>query len=56
MNFKLFALVGIFLFVLFAGPANASCLDQGRLDDRPNYVVIGALKMRYALLRMLTRI
>jgi outer membrane protein OmpA-like peptidoglycan-associated protein len=45
MNFKLFALVGIFLFVLFAEPANASCLDQGRLDDRPNYVVIGAFRV-----------
>ncbi len=31
MNVKLFALVGIFLFVLFAEPTNASCLDQGRL-------------------------
>ena len=45
MNVKLFALVGIFLFVLFASPANASCLDQGRLDDRPNYVVIGAFRV-----------
>ena len=45
MNFKLFALVGIFLIVLFAEPANASCLDQGRLDDRPNYVVIGAFRI-----------
>ena len=45
MNVKLFALVGIFLFVLFAEPANASCLDQGRLDDRPNYVVIGAFRV-----------
>jgi len=45
MNVKLFALVGIFLFVLFAEPANASCLDQGRIDDRPNYVVIGAFRV-----------
>ena len=45
MNVKLFALVGIFLFVLLAEPANASCLDQGRLDDRPNYVVIGAFRV-----------
>ncbi|HYI78825.1 MAG TPA: OmpA family protein [Chryseolinea sp.] len=45
MNFKLFALVGIFLFILFAEPANASCLDQGQLNDRPNYVVIGAFRV-----------
>jgi outer membrane protein OmpA-like peptidoglycan-associated protein len=45
MNVKLFALVGIFLIVLFAEPANATCLDQGRLDDRPNYVVIGAFRV-----------
>ena len=42
---RLFALVGIFLIVLIAGPINASCLDQGRLDDRPNYVVIGAFRV-----------
>ena len=45
MNFKLFALVGIFLFGVFAEPANALRMDQGRTDDRPNYVVIGAFRV-----------
>jgi outer membrane protein OmpA-like peptidoglycan-associated protein len=55
MNLKLFALVGIFLFVLFAEPANASCLDQGRLDDRPNYVVIGAFRVYKNAIRFTAR-
>ena len=56
MNLKLFALVGIFLFVLFAEPANASCLlDQGQLDDRPNYVVIGAFRVYKNAIRFTAR-
>ena len=55
MNLKLFALVGIFLFVLFAEPANALCLDKGRLDDRPNYVVIGAFRVYKNAIRFTAR-
>src|SRR5688572_9880425 len=45
MNFKLFALVGIFLIGVLSEPANAARLEQGRMDDRPNYVVIGAFRV-----------
>ncbi len=45
MNSKFFALVGIFLFVILLEPTVAARLKQGRLDDRPNYVVIGAFKV-----------
>jgi outer membrane protein OmpA-like peptidoglycan-associated protein len=45
MNFKLFALVGIFLFKSFGEPTNAARAEQGRFDDRPNYVVIGAFRV-----------
>ena len=45
MNLRLFALVGIFLTGIFAEPTNAARVEQGRLDDRPNYVVIGAFRM-----------
>ena len=55
MNFKLFALVGIFLIVLCAEPANASRLDQGQLDDRPNYVVIGAFRVYKNAIRFTAR-
>jgi outer membrane protein OmpA-like peptidoglycan-associated protein len=55
MNVKLFALVGIFLIGLFAEPANASCLDQGRVDDRPNYVVIGAFRVYKNAIRFTAR-
>lgn len=45
MNFKLFALVGIFLIGDLTEPTKAARLEQGRIDERPNYVVIGAFRM-----------
>src|SRR5688572_23578151 len=45
MNFKLFALVGIFLIGAISEPTNGALLEQGRMDERPNYVVIGAFRM-----------
>lgn len=45
MNFKLFALVGIFLIGLVVEPTKAARMEQGRMDDRPNYVVIGAFRV-----------
>src|SRR5687768_1337997 len=45
MNCKFFALVGIFLSTIVLEPTVAARLEQGRLDDRPNYVVIGAFRI-----------
>jgi outer membrane protein OmpA-like peptidoglycan-associated protein len=45
MNLKLFALVGIFLIGAISEPTNGALLEQGRMDERPNYVVIGAFRM-----------
>lgn len=46
MNFKLFALVGIFLIGLLTEPTEAAWMEQGRIgDERPNYVVIGAFRV-----------
>lgn len=45
MNFKLFALVGIFLFGVFSKPTQAAFFEQAPSDERPNYVVIGAFRV-----------
>jgi outer membrane protein OmpA-like peptidoglycan-associated protein len=45
MNLKLFALVGIFLFEVFSEPTKAARLEQHQMDERPNYVVIGAFRV-----------
>jgi outer membrane protein OmpA-like peptidoglycan-associated protein len=45
MNSKFFALVGIFLSTIVLEPTVAARPEQGRLDERPNYVVIGAFKI-----------
>jgi outer membrane protein OmpA-like peptidoglycan-associated protein len=55
MNCKLFALVGIFLIGILLEPTVAAHLEQGRLDDRPNYVVIGAFKIYKNAIRFTAR-
>lgn len=45
MNFKLFALVGIFLTIVFSTPTLATLSEQIPSDERPNYVVIGAFRV-----------
>jgi outer membrane protein OmpA-like peptidoglycan-associated protein len=45
MNYKLFALVGIFLIGALIEPTKGARVEQGRMDDRPNYVVIGAFRV-----------
>src|SRR5688572_24646011 len=55
MNFKLFALVGIFLIGAISEPTNASLLEQVRMDERPNYVVIGAFRMYRNAIRFTQR-
>jgi outer membrane protein OmpA-like peptidoglycan-associated protein len=42
---RFFALVGIFLISVFAGPTNVAIFAQGSTDERPNYVVIGAFRI-----------
>jgi len=42
---KLFALVGIFLISALTEPTQAAFADQGPIDERPNYVVIGAFRI-----------
>lgn len=45
MNLRLFALVGIFFFLVIAEPTLSAQLEQEPIDDRPNYVVIGAFRI-----------
>lgn len=45
MNFRLFALVGIFLILGITEPTESAPLEQEPIDDRPNYVVIGAFRV-----------
>ncbi len=42
---RLFALVGIFLICAFTKPTHAAFAEQGPIDERPNYVVIGAFRV-----------
>jgi outer membrane protein OmpA-like peptidoglycan-associated protein len=42
---KLFALVGIFLISALTEPTQAAFAGQGPIDERPNYVVIGAFRV-----------
>ena len=42
---KLFALVGIFLISALTEPTQAAFAEQGPIDERPNYVVIGAFRV-----------
>ena len=42
---KLFALVGIFLISTLTEPTHAALAEQGPIDERPNYVVIGAFRV-----------
>ncbi len=42
---KLFALVGIFLITALTEPTHAAFAGQGPIDQRPNYVVIGAFRV-----------
>jgi outer membrane protein OmpA-like peptidoglycan-associated protein len=42
---KLFALVGIFLISALTEPTQAAFAGQGPIDQRPNYVVIGAFRV-----------
>ncbi len=51
MNVKLFALVGIFLIGALIEPTKAFRVEQGRMDDRPNYVVIGAFRLHRNAIR-----
>jgi outer membrane protein OmpA-like peptidoglycan-associated protein len=55
MNSKFFALVGIFLSTIVLEPTIAARLEQGRLDERPNYVVIGAFKVYKNAIRFTAR-
>jgi len=45
MKIKLFALVGIFLTIVFSTPTLAALSEQAPSDERPNYVVIGAFRV-----------
>lgn len=45
MNLKFFALVGIFLTIVFSTPTLAALSEQAPSDERPNYVVIGAFRV-----------
>ena len=51
MNNKLFALVGIFFIVILLEPTVAARVEQERLDERPNYVVIGAFSIHRNAIR-----
>jgi outer membrane protein OmpA-like peptidoglycan-associated protein len=55
MNNKLFALVGIFFIVILLEPTVAARVEQQRLDERPNYVVIGAFSIHRNAMRFTAR-
>src|SRR3990170_8886141 len=51
MNNKLFALVGIFFIVILLEPTVVARVEQEHLDERPNYVVIGAFSIHRNAIR-----